>query len=94
MKIKEEDMPQYVRNLEEAELWDSLVEGKVTIKNGSRTKKDGTKNDVTRTRTFESARKAYFELVFEVNFDEAPSVPPRVLNARAMVEKFRNAQVA
>lgn len=89
MKIKEEDMENYIRTLEEAELWNQLVTEKVVIKEGSRKKKDGTKNDVCRIRTFESARKAYFEIVFEVNFEETPSVPKRIEKAQAILAKFQ-----
>lgn len=54
--IKQEDMLSYINNLEQAEYWRNLVCNPTVIEKATRNGKA-----VSRKRTFESARKAYFE---------------------------------
>jgi len=60
------DMINYISSKEQAEYWFNLVTKKHVIPNASRTKKDGTKNDVCRKLTFEVARKRYFDKFYQI----------------------------
>ena len=55
-EIKQGDMYEYINNLEQAQYWSDLVCNPTVIKKATRNGED-----VSRKRTFESARKAYFE---------------------------------
>lgn len=55
-EIKQGDMFDYIHNEEQAQYWRDLVCNPTVIKKATRNGED-----VSRKRTFESARKAYFE---------------------------------
>lgn len=79
--VTAETIENYVTSLEQAEYWYMLVTEPATI-----SKKDGS-GTFLRKRTFESARKAYFEKFYNVKEEKEPR--ELECQAGAMLNKFK-----